>query len=268
MILNFKLYTAALACVFATALVISISWLQGCDTGNPSAEPIAVDDVFEIINDSVRVNQFVVLDTRARMDYVRGHLVSAIWMNVDSIPKYIPMLTTEKRPMIIYDSEGVESLRAAIFLLRNGITNFYIMEGGFSEWLKRGFPAAIQLVINTSDYIDVKRKDISAEQLFLIAGNYDNKTTIIDLRSRQVYREGHIEHAVSIPYVPLNEFVVQVEEQNFPRDRPLIVYCDANTRDIGEKACEVLLRNLYTNVHLLNGGLEEWYSHQYPLAYD
>jgi rhodanese-related sulfurtransferase len=248
--------------------IVTVMFMTRCETETRLAAQMKPENVFEIVNDSTRVNNYLIVDTRDRLDYVRGHLVSAIWMPVDSMPKYLSLLKNEKRPMIFYDSAGIESLRAAIVLIKNGITDFYILDGGFSQWIKSGYPAAIQLVINTTNQVDVKRKDIKPEQLFKIIQQNDHEFALIDLRPKMAYKEFHIEGAISIPYVPLNEFVVGVEEQNFSRNKHLVVYCDQGTSDIGEKATDVLLRNLYTNVYLLEGGLEEWYRKKYPLKTD
>jgi rhodanese-related sulfurtransferase len=262
---QFKIFTNQVLLFFIVTVAL---FMTRCETENRVASLIKPEKVFEIVNDSTKVNNYLILDTRHRLDYVRGHLVSAIWMGVDSIPKYLSLLKSEKRTIILYDSAGIESLRAAILLLKNGITNFYIIDGGFSQWMKNGYPAAIQLVINTSSHVDIKKKDIKPEQLLKIIQDNNPEYAVIDLRPKMAYKEFHIQGAISIPYVPLNEFVVGVEEQNFSRNKHIVVYCDEGTSDIGEKATDVLLRNRYINVYLLEGGVEEWYRKKYPLIAD
>ena len=142
-----------------------------------------------------------------------------------------------------------------------------IMEGGFSAWMNKHYPAAIQLVLNTDEHFDITGKEITADELFQVTNNEDHEHVIIDVRSSPKFSEAHIEKAISIPFVPINEFVVGIEERNFARNRPLVVYCDAQTCGTAEKAAEVLLRNYYTEVYLLKEGIEGWYKRNYPIEY-
>jgi rhodanese-related sulfurtransferase len=241
-------------------------FFTACDL-KPKIRVLPATDVHGIVNDSVKVNQYIVLDLRTRLDYVRGHLVSAMWMPVDSLPRYMELIKSEKRPLIIYDNEGADITRASALFSANDVDDFYILEGGFKEWMSKGYPAAIQLVINTTNKIEGEVKIISSEELQSCIQADSTSFAVIDLRPTPAYQERHIKNALSIPYSPLNEFVVKMEEQNFSRDKPIVVYCDVSSKDIGLKATEVLLRNLYTNVYLLDGGVEGWSEKGYSMEY-
>ena len=247
--------------------LVLILVLQQCQLQTRSDKIISVDEVYSIINDSVRVNEYVLLDTRARMDYIRGHLVSAFWLSPDSIESKIGIMLSESRPFIIYDSgEASAGSKVSRILSEKGLANFFVMDGGFSEWVKRGHPVAIQLVRNTSDKIDIQRKDISTTEAYEKLRSPGSEYVFIDIRSILSFEEGHIKYALSVPYVPINEFVVRIEEEDFARDTPVIIYCDANA-DVGEKAAEVMLRNDFSQVYILRGGIEEWASKKYPMEY-
>ena len=253
-----------LKCLLGFVLVFLLFALDGCQS-KTSGREISVDEVYAIITDSIKVNDYVLLDTRSRMDYVRGHLVSSIWLGPGSMENKIRFLSTEARPFIIYDS-GMQRPMAADILLRNGITNLQVMNGGFSEWTKRGYPAAIQLVRNTSNTINIRIKSISSMETYEILKSADREYVIIDIRSYPAFEESHIKGSLAIPYVPINEFVVSIEEQNFARTTPIIIYCDGDS-DIGEKATEVMLRNDFSQVYLLEGGMQGWSSKNYPIEY-
>jgi rhodanese-related sulfurtransferase len=251
----------------SSILLVSLFFLQQCQPRKLSHKRITADEVYGIIHDSVKVNAYVVLDIRSRMDYIRGHLVSAFWLSPDSIESKIEIILTEKRPLIIYDwGEVPERSKICRILSGNGVTDFFVMDGGFTEWTKRGYPAAIQLVRNTNDRLAVNRKEISAAETYDILKSPDPAHVVIDIRSYPAYAEAHIKGALSIPYLPINEFVVHVEEQDFARNRPVIIYGDAYS-DLGEKAAEVMLRNDFVQVYLLKGGIEEWAAKNYPMAY-
>src|SRR5687768_6883586 len=220
-----------------------IAFLQQCQRKNSSLKPISVDEVYHIINDSVSINEYVLIDILKIMDYVGGHLVSAFCISPDSIKHKIETIVNERRPLIIYDSAGtLQNSKVVNIFSEYGVTNFYVMDGGFSKWTKHGYPAAIQLVRNTSERISIQSADISTTEAYEIIKSRGSEYVVIDIRSYPAFQESHIEGAISIPYVPINEFVVHIEEQNFARDKPIILYCEAYS-DIGEKANEVMLRN-------------------------
>src|SRR6187551_3251546 len=110
---------------FSFLSLVSVLFLQQCKL-KLEDKVISVDEVYRIINDSIRVNEYVVLDTRARMPYVRGHLVSAFWLSPDSIENKMEVILNEKRPLIIYDSgEMRETSKVVRALIDNGATNFF-----------------------------------------------------------------------------------------------------------------------------------------------
>jgi rhodanese-related sulfurtransferase len=228
---------------------------------------ISPEEVYNIINDSIRVREYVILDTRDRMAYIRGHLVSAYWVSEDSLESKIAILRMEQRPLIVYNTDVIpaNSKLKAIFN-KHRITNAYFMDGGFSEWMKKGYPAAIQLVRNTDVNASFKRLEVSTVDAYRILSRSDSEYVLIDIRASRHYDEGHIRGALSIPFVPINEFVVKLEEQDFPRDKPIIIYGEPNS-DLNDKAYEVFKRNDFKNVFVLKGGLNEWSSRNFPIAY-
>jgi rhodanese-related sulfurtransferase len=225
---------------------------------------ISVDEVYAIINDSLTVSDYVVLDTRGRMDYVRGHLVSALWLPADSAESKVEMLAKEARPLVLYDDgNGKDVETVSNFLLANNIKNFLVMKGGFFAWTSNGYPAAIQLVTNTSPVLNTRWENALPNDVPTLI---DRGAVLVDVRQFPVFREAHIKGATSIPYVPLNEFVVKLAEQNYPRSRVIILYGD-NASGVAEKAAEVLLRNDFQHVFLLEGGFERWSSENHPIAF-
>lgn len=215
------------------------------------------EEVYHIVNDSSAMSKFVLLDVRSRMEYVRGHLVSAYWQNPDSLLHNLLAMKGDTRAVIIYDADETKTQFLAKILSNNGVENFYIMSGGFLKWSQLGYPAAIQLVRNTDEVIDMQGRDITIAGARAMMSNLISSVMLIDVRPYPAFAEDHIEGAVSIPYVPLNEFVVEIEAQNISRNSPIIIYCDQQSA-VGEKALEVMLRNDFKQVYLLTCDVAEW----------
>ena len=82
---------------------------------------------------------------------------------------------------------------------------------------------------------------------------------VLDVRSREGFKEGHIPGAVNIP---LQELEGRLKE--LPKDREVISYCWNVTCMLCTKAALVLARKGFQAKELL-GGIEEWQRAKFPV---
>lgn len=94
-----------------------------------------------------------------------------------------------------------------------------------------------------------EKSDIKKEDL----GNYIQMgATIVDVRSPQEYREGHIDGAINLP-----EYNIRRNVQNILKDKNelIVLYCSVGERS---KMAQIKLQRLgYTNVYTVYGGIGE-----------
>ena len=80
---------------------------------------------------------------------------------------------------------------------------------------------------------------------------------IIDARSPELYADGHIQGAVSLPLIDLEETLPGFIART-PRNQTIIAYCSgfgcADSFDLGV----LLIEEGYTDVRVFEGGLPEW----------
>ena len=90
-------------------------------------------------------------------------------------------------------------------------------------------------------------KEIDEENLeeFIKTG-----VTIIDVRSKQEYDEGHIHGAILIPEYEIKE---RIEEIVKNKEEKILVYCSSGTRS--KIAQEELIKKGYKNVYNLKDGV-------------
>ena len=74
--------------------------------------------------------------------------------------------------------------------------------------------------------------------------------TIIDVRSPQEYREGHIDGAISIPDYQIKK---EIEKQLPNKDKLIVVYCTTGHRS--QKSQQILEDIGYTNVYNVYEGI-------------
>lgn len=80
-----------------------------------------------------------------------------------------------------------------------------------------------------------------------------NGGVILDVRTMQEIRKGHIENAVFMDFLE-DDFSTQVEQ--LPKDQPIYVYCWVGGRS--EDAADILHKKGFTNVYNLLGGYRGW----------
>ncbi len=107
-------------------------------------------------------------------------------------------------------------------------------------------------VSNSKDNIQLSPDKISQNELSdLINGNRD--FLLIDVRTEGEYDQGHLPGAIVIPY---DEFVTRYREILEFKDTEIVLYCHVG--GMGDYAGRVLLKNGFTNVKNLDGGINGW----------
>lgn len=85
----------------------------------------------------------VVIDTRARNDYQRSHILGAINILENELPTEQKRLEKHKnKQLIVVDAAGQKAHGAALQLKKMGFTQVAILKGGMQSWLADGLPVA------------------------------------------------------------------------------------------------------------------------------
>jgi rhodanese-related sulfurtransferase len=85
---------------------------------------------------------------------------------------------------------------------------------------------------------------------------------LLDVRSADEYRDGHIAGALNIP---VDSLAQRAGVLGVPRDSEIVVYCVSGKR--AARAQETLTSLGYTHVRLLDGSLNTWRQRHLPLAH-
>jgi rhodanese-related sulfurtransferase len=99
------------------------------------------------------------------------------------------------------------------------------------------------------DQFEQKLKDLDNEQL-------------LDVRTPEEYKEGHLEGSVNIDYYNEN-FSTQLDALD--KDKPVMVYCRSGSRS--SKAAEILRQKGFKQVYELEEGIIGWQQKNKPLAH-
>lgn len=88
-----------------------------------------------------------------------------------------------------------------------------------------------------------------------------NHAIVIDVREETEFATGHITDAKNIPLAQLPERLKELQKY---KDKPILVNCQGGVRSA--KACAILLKNEFTAVSNLEGGINAWVTAKLPVV--
>ena len=99
---------------------------------------------------------------------------------------------------------------------------------------------------------------IPQEAILLI--NHEN-AIVLDVREDSEYAQGHILNSIHIPLSTLSSKLGRLEKY---RSKPIISSCLSGNRS--GRACSLLKKNGFENLHNLKGGISAWKNANLPLS--
>lgn len=88
-----------------------------------------------------------------------------------------------------------------------------------------------------------------------------NHALVLDVRGDAEFAGGHI---VDAKHIPLDKLTERLNELAKHKDKPILVSCQRGMRSA--KACEILRKAEFTQVHNLQGGLNAWLEAKLPVV--
>ena len=87
-----------------------------------------------------------------------------------------------------------------------------------------------------------------------------DQVTVIDVREASEFIKSHIEDSVNMASTKLDKKINELDKY---KNDLVIVACQTGTRS--PAACSKLIKNGFTNVHLLKGGIQAWEDLNLPI---
>lgn len=144
----------------------------------------------EQVQELLKEDQTIVLDTRSFDDLKLGYIPNSIHAPKHQIGKLIAMGFIElNSPLILIAPNGAEQ-EAIIIFEKLGFSNLKgVLDGGFASWLNAQKKFDI--------IIDVDVDELAMDMPF------DEYLMILDIRTQDQYQLSHIKDAISLPLVEL-----------------------------------------------------------------
>lgn len=106
-----------------------------------------------------------------------------------------------------------------------------------------------------------KIKMVSYQDVILSMNEED--AVVIDVRSREDFKKGHIIHSIQIDMSDIKASKI-IKLDKF-KQRKMILVCGAGS--LSEHAAQLLFKQGFADIGFLKGGLEEWKANHLPLTH-
>ena len=108
---------------------------------NDVKEGITETNVQEVNDRRDRGDDFYLVDVREESEWDKGHITNAIYIGKGVIERDIEKkIDNTDSEIILYCGGGFRSALAADNLQKMGYSNVSSMDGGYSGWVKAGYP--------------------------------------------------------------------------------------------------------------------------------
>ena len=97
--------------------------------------------------------------------------------------------------------------------------------------------------------------------------NASGEAVFIDARPADLYAEGHIAGALSLPWNDVHQRFPEVADRLLP-DQPIIVYCDGANCNLSKELALFLKDMGFDNSRVLVDGWGNWQRHHLPVEHD
>lgn len=115
-------------------------------------------------------------------------------------------------------------------------------------------------ILKRNNYRTMEKRDITIEELKKMQSN---GAIVLDVRSPQEYKEGHIKNAILIPEYELQ---AKYDKELKDKEKTIVVYCSSGKRS--KKAQKKLQKLGYNNVYNLYDGFQNYWDFKvYMLKY-
>ena len=103
-------------------------------------------------------------------------------------------------------------------------------------------------------------KAITLKQAYSL---YNQNAMFIDARDYVEYEIGHINNAISLPYLDFDEYKTILD--TIPTSTPIVAYCDGEDCDLSILLGDKLFESGYKEVYIFFGGWVDWQMANYPV---
>ena len=124
-----------------------------------------------------------------------------------------------------------------------------------------GALAAVLVLLIKSEYEHQSGRATQLNPVNAIRVMNNEDALVLDVRESSEFGKGHIKGAKNIPFSSLKDKLMDIKKY---KDAAVLAYC--NSGAVSNKACKVLQKEGFTNVHNIAGGINSWLDAKLPIT--
>ena len=221
---------------------------------------------------AIAAGDSLLIDIRSKEDYDKGHLKGAVNIPFVEVVNYLDQLPRDKRIIVCcYSGQTAGQIVGSLSL---GGFNAFTLSGGAGS-----FTADTKLETTANEFVPATNKELTAnEKLLLEAARYAmtipadknviqpadlakdlDKYFILDVRTIELFAQGHIEGATLIPYLEMGANL-----DKLPKDKTIAVICNSGQQS--SQTVAVLKACGFTVLNVQSGMNNGWYKNNLPVV--
>ncbi|HEX5809368.1 MAG TPA: MBL fold metallo-hydrolase [Anaerolineales bacterium] len=210
--------------------------------GLPVLKPLSASEVKALMDAEAGV---VILDVRHGRQFGAGHIPNSYGIRVDApLTTWAGWLIPFGSRIVLVGESTDETVAATRQLIRIGYDNLAgRLEGGIEAWAR-------EYAVETIPSMNSKELRERLDEVLLV-----------DVRQQSEWDAGHIPGAVHF-----EAGRIAWDDLPFPHDKPLAIQCASGNRSMSVSS--VLRRRGYHNVIQVDGGINKWKMHRFPVTTD
>lgn len=210
-------------CIGILSIVLSLcSFVHAKNVQNKDYSIIKTVELQRMLDS--KSDKFLVIDARNPEEYKDVHIPGAVNIPDKKFEKYVKLLPEDQTSTLIFYCNGVKcgkSKRAAKKAIAMGYQNVLVYEEGMPVWEEKGLP----IITGPGYEAKIETTKISPQDLKALINSKKKDFTIVDVRDKSEYIEGHIPSAVNIPVVSFASRSGELDKH-----KTIIVYCNSGNR--------------------------------------
>lgn len=227
-----------------TVIATVLLWSAPAWAKNPAVKEIQPDQLRRMMDQNV---DLLLINTMSFIECRDHSIPGSICIPCGIFDELTDKLPRDRQRKLVFYCESdlcLRSYKCAEKSVRMGYADVSVLKSGLPGWKLAGYDVVSEERVPRLPIPSVKP---SLLKRWLGEGK---PLLILDIRSKDVFREGHIEGAVNIPFSRLEE-----QYHGLPFDRPIVVVDERGFRSF-IAACYLARKGL--EMTRLFGGMERW----------
>jgi rhodanese-related sulfurtransferase len=223
----------------ATILLASAALLSAAEPQKAPYSTVTTEELNKMLDSGK--NAPLVIDARNPEEYDEVHIKNAVNIPVAKLEKNPALLPADKQQRIVFYCNGIKcgkSKKAAQIAAAQGYPNLMVYAEGMPVWEEKGM--SIYAGPNYEKKIETSK--LKPGELKSLMESKPTTLTIVDVRDKAEYDQGHIPGAINIPVA-----IFALQSGVLEKDKRIIVYCNSGGRSYN--AYRKLQKLAYPNIN-------------------